>query len=216
MMIYVPDVKVGDKFGKLTFLEMAGRDEKSRQWKWLMKCDCGNTKVVMGCNVRHGKTTSCGCHQKARTSETMKTHGKSGSMIHSIWKGMRQRCYNEKNPNYENYGGRGIEMCPSWKESFESFYKDMGDPPSEFHSLDRIDNDLGYYPDNVRWATDQTQILNRRVTVRIESEDGKLPLKTACLKYGMNYYKAYDLIVRRKMDAKSVIGLLRTSKEPAV
>ena len=121
---------------------------------YLFKCECGNDKVATAINVRANRVKSCGCLSKK--------HGKFGTNIYSVWDGMKSRCYYEKNENYPNYGGRGIKVCDRWKNSFENFYKDMGDKPSAKHQLDRIDNDGDYDPSNCRWVTPSENCLNRR------------------------------------------------------
>lgn len=215
MMQYIPDTKVGEKFGRLTFLGLSHRCAKSRQWFWRVKCDCGAEKVVMGANVRHGKTNSCGCYQKDRASESHKTHGKSGTMLHTIWKNMKQRCYNIKNERYVDYGGRGIVMSDSWRNDFNAFSNDVGEPPSPSHSLDRIDNDKGYCKENVRWATDKMQVNNRRNSIWVK-HNGDSPLSGECERLGVNYYRAYDMIVRRKIDPTTAFEMLKNSKETPI
>ena len=144
---------IGIKYNKLTAIKELGTN-KSRHKMYLFKCECGNDKVATAINVRANRVKSCGCLSKK--------HGKFGTNIYSVWAGMKSRCYYEKNENYPNYGGRGIKVCDRWKNSFENFYKDMGDKPSAKHQLDRIDNDGDYDPSNCRWVTPSENCLNRR------------------------------------------------------
>src|SRR3990172_12196315 len=90
------------------------------------------------------------------------THGMKYFHEYKVWEGLKQRCNNINNPGYNNYGGRGIKLCSSWNNSFESFYKDMGNCP-EGCSIDRINNDEGYYKSNCRWTTRRIQNLNQRL-----------------------------------------------------
>ena len=144
---------IGVKYNKLTAIKELGTN-KSRHKMYLFKCECGNDKVATAINVRANRVKSCGCLSKK--------HGKFGTNIYSVWAGMKSRCYYEKNENYINYGARGIKVCERWKNSFENFYKDMGDKPSAKHQLDRIDNDGDYDPSNCRWVTPSENCLNRR------------------------------------------------------
>jgi hypothetical protein len=166
---------VGQRFSRLTVLEFSHSwfDKKGRPKKaiWKCLCDCGTIKDVVGGGLTSGKTQSCGCLNRENTSKTFKTHGMTGSKEHAIWKAMRQRCINPNDAGYEKYGGRGIAVCERWMESFENFYADMSDkPPGK--SLDRIDNEGDYCPENCRWADDIEQANNKRNTVWIPF-DGK-------------------------------------------
>lgn len=133
------------------------------------KCDCGKT-FIRRCDT---PKTSCGCDTKRRMSEsrsrqkpTRTTHGKSKTKAYRVWDAMIQRCCNVSSTSYKNYGGRGITICRRWRESFEMFYQDMGDPPKGM-TIDRVDNSKGYAPDNCEWATASQQARNRRRTIWI-------------------------------------------------
>lgn len=132
---------------------------------WLVKCDCGS-EVRMTTGQLSGRTRSCGCWK--RENGTRLTHGmgrKGGrrSRVYRIWNAMRQRCGNPNQPHYARYGGLGVTVCERW-EKFENFYADMGDPPTDTHSLDRIDPFGNYEPGNCRWATREEQARNTRRT----------------------------------------------------
>lgn len=159
----------GQRFGRLVVLREAGSTPKG-QSKWECICDCGNLSTVTGSNLRKRGTTSCGCKKaenNARAGDRTRTHGLSDSRIYHSWRAMIQRCENPSNPAYPYYGGRGIKVCDRWKV-FEYFLEDMGHPPSSQHSIDRIDNDLGYSAKNCRWATDLEQGRNRRNVWKVE------------------------------------------------
>jgi len=157
----------GMRFGSLTVLNFVESLAGSR--RWLCKCDCGNEKVIRGNALRTGNTKSCGCLLIKVNKEIHKTHGNRYSLEWNIWNGMRQRCYNKKNKSYKNYGGRGIAVCDSWnnRDGFKNFLKDMGFKPTKTHSLDRIDNNGNYCPENCRWATVEEQSCNKRNTIII-------------------------------------------------
>ena len=136
----------GRRFGRLTVLRRAGMNTNAGHALWKCECSCGNVKVVDGQHLRNGHTQSCGCLHQERTGQRFLKHGGSYTLEHASWRAMRQRCSNPKHPAYPEYAGRGITVCERWQNSFEAFFEDMGPKPSPKHSIDRIDGDLGYFP----------------------------------------------------------------------
>lgn len=130
---------------------------------WACLCKCGNTKNIERDALVSGRTKSCGCYHKEQTSKSRLKHGKRHSPEYNSWVGMRDRCYNIKNPKYPRYGERGIGVCSRWlgDMGFVNFYSDMGERPSKNHSLDRIDVNGNYEPTNCRWALPIVQSRNR-------------------------------------------------------
>lgn len=161
---------VGQQFARLTVLSRAGSQNKKTTW--LCRCVCGNEVVVKSDNLKTGNTKSCGCQKRDSTIATMqatkRTHGRSQTTEYRIWVHIKQRCYNEKNAAYSDYGGRGITVCDRWKDSFEAFYADMGPRPDPEMSIDRRDVNGNYTPENCRWATQVEQCSNRRNNHLIE------------------------------------------------
>lgn len=163
-----PDI-IGKKFGKLVVI---GRSENTKQGKakWICKCECGNIKKkpVTTSDLISGKVISCGCYYKTSNKGRNKTHGDTGKRLWNIWMSMKNRCYCESNQEYKNYGGRGITVCEEWKSNYESFKTwAMSHGYSDNLTIDRIDTDKGYFPDNCRWATYQMQENNRRNNLKI-------------------------------------------------
>lgn len=183
---------VGQRFGRLVVLERKGTDifEKAL---WECKCDCGNLTTTTTSLLKSGKTKSCGC-LVFENGKYLKTHGMSRSSEYSIWRGMLDRCYNEKSVAYHRYGGRGITVCDEWRTSFEAFYRDMGPRPSVNHSIDRQRNNEGYKPNNCHWATSLEQSNNRETTLIYEYQGEKKSLMEWCQQLNMKYSLVYHRI----------------------
>lgn len=172
----------GHRYGRLQVIELAGQN-KHNQRMWRCICDCGNTLDVLGFLLRQKQTRSCGCLAKESIANVNKKHGKSGSQIWSIHRSMMDRCYLATSHTYKNYGGRGITVCDRWHD-FENFYADLGDKPAGM-TLERINNQGPYSPDNVRWATYKDQANNRRSNIVLEFQGRKQTMQQWCDEFGL-------------------------------
>lgn len=167
-----PSLTTGERYGRLVALEMVDRDA-NKKVRWRFRCDCGGEIVARVTSVRAGDVKGCGCLSTSPREGWRKPgvgrggrpkHGLSGTPEYNTWVGIRRRCYDPSVFGYSYYGGRGIVVCDRWTgdRGFENFLVDMGQRPSPAHSIDRIDSDGNYCPENCRWATKAQQIQNRR------------------------------------------------------
>lgn len=145
----------GQRFGRLIVIKYVGK------YKYLCRCKCGNKKIIYGYSLIDGTTKSCGCLRKEITAQGSIKHGHCGDKIYKVWDAMIQRCTNPNNRQWKDYGGRGITVCKRWLK-FENFYEDKGKDWEPGLTLERDNNELGYFKDNCYWGTRTEQARNKR------------------------------------------------------
>lgn len=172
---------IGNRYGDLTVLKEAGQDRYNHYCS-LVRCKCGKEYIVPDTELIKGRRTMCfSCLHKTKIQ-----HGKTGERLFIVWQSMKERCYNKKNKNYRHYGGRGIDVCDAWKNSFVAFEQwALANGYDDTLTIDRKNNDLGYSPDNCRWATKAEQANNRRNNHIIEYNGEKYTLREIARKHGL-------------------------------
>lgn len=161
----------GQKFDRLLVIMYTGNLNASKKRMVLCRCDCGVEKEMVASNLVSGMSKSCGCLKVEKFKNRVTTHGMAGKTMYYRWNGMIQRCYNPDHSEYKNYGSRGIKVCDRWRNSVLNYIADLGEPPFKGASVDRINNDGDYNPENCKWSTKKEQSVNRRPT-RLLSYNG--------------------------------------------
>lgn len=179
----------GLKFGRLLVLDVDESKKGKTYWKCL--CECGNIKVVRGDSLQGGKCRSCGCLKKEQDKTNLAahhSHKQSGSQLYEKWQGMKSRCYRPSDKRYDRYGGRGIAVCEEWLHSFSNFYKWAIVSGYECGlTIDRINNDGNYEPNNCRFANTKEQCNNRGSNIMIHFAEREYTLTEICEHFNLTY-----------------------------
>jgi len=200
----------GKKFGDLI---VSGLYKRSKNGKciWECKCKCGNICYKWGDTLRRGKKPSCGCGSSKLISNALKKHGMFGTNIYKRYYSIKNRCYNKRDKNYKNYGARGITMCTDWvdeKNGFLNFYNlAIKNGYKKDLTIDRIDNNKGYYPENCRWVNYKEQVRNRRNSLYLKTNKGKEYLKDFCERVGIKYINFMNSRFRQKKENKGCVRI---------
>ena len=174
--------------------------------KWFCVCDCGNEIEVFTDNLTRNHTKSCGCNKAQFVTNSKLRHGKADgkNKVYTAWHNMKDRCSNQNNKDYINYGGRGISVCETWL-TFERFYKDMGEPPSKKHTLERVDVNGDYSPQNCEWATSSVQRNNQRRSKKYEFQGESHSLIEWCNIKNMPYARLAQRVEKLGWDFERAI-----------
>lgn len=196
----------GQRFGNLTVIKRSERKTPHGDVLWDCICDCGNAKVAASYDLRYGKTSHCGCLTAAHISEKTKRNGHEPKVFYKMWQNMKTRCYNPNYKLYHRYCGRGITVCDEWLHDFSAFRTwCFAHNYSDGLTIDRIDNDKGYSPENCRFATVSEQA-NNRSTNRILTVHGEqLTIAQASKKYGVNQATLRAYCVKRGQNPDDVV-----------
>lgn len=182
---------IGQRFGRLTVIRRDGAN-KNGSATWLCKCDCGNVKVVSGRDLINGDTKSCGCSRR-----TPRKHGMTKTRLYRIWSDMKNRCQNPNNHAYKDYGGRGIVVCGEWSDDFNCFKEwAINNGYSKELTIERLDFNKGYCPDNCTWITLSEQAQNRRRCIFVTIGEKTLNLQQWCNELGIDYKLVHNRIYK--------------------
>jgi len=195
----------GIRFNQLVAIKFTGETKINGNAIWLFICDCGNQLITEGYSVKTGKIKSCKECGKKRAAQASIKHGLSNTPEFRTWAEIKIRCYNIKSTSYERYGARGITMCDRWINSFENFLCDMGRKPSRYHSIDRINNNGDYSPQNCRWASPIEQANNKSNNVVIEHNGIKDTIPGWCRRTGLTYASLRHRILIAKWDIEKAL-----------
>ncbi len=212
----------GEKFFRLTVISEAPSKKGSGGFPiycvWA-QCDCGNKLIVPQYKLRAKHTKSCGCLQqeKARANLPPATHGhsiKTRTAEYNAWSGMKQRCNPKFASNFKHHSGRGITVCERWLNSFENFLADMGKHPGEGFSLDRIDTNGNYEPNNCRWANWETQHRNKRNNRNVIVNNIEMCISQASFLINVNQSKVVRMVKKLGITYQKAVDLLMLIPRP--
>jgi len=198
-------MNIGDTINRLTLIEIDLKS-KDKHKKWICKCECGKIISVRQNQLKQGIVYSCGCYAREKSKLRLLTHGQSRSDLYHVWISMKGRCYSKGNHAYENYGKRGITICEEWKNNFMSFFDWANNNGyKEKLTIERIDNDKDYCPDNCKWISINEQAKNKRNNV-VFLVDGKLKYQAQiCSELNMAH-STFSNRIKRGWDIEKIIN----------
>ncbi|WP_159467997.1 hypothetical protein [Dyadobacter sp. 3J3] len=211
----ITDLK-GKKFGDLEVIKFSGYSN-SKKPQWVCVCSCGKQISVNGADLKAGKSKTCGCKRVSNIIKRCVTHGLSNRVsgknrLYSIWKGIKKRCYNQNEPGYKNYGGRGITMCDEWMDYMNFHLWATGNGYSDILSIERIRVNENYCPDNCKWATTEEQSNNTRRTIFLEHNGIRKPLSYWAKDLGVSRSALWNRLQRMSF-SEAIIKPYRSTKQ---
>lgn len=200
---------INKKYNRLIIKSVIG-EVKGRCSTWLnCQCECGKMKVVRFDYLVNGRTKSCGCYRKdnaRKQSKELETHHLSNTRLFTIHRQMKRRCYDKRVKDYKNYGGRGIKVCDEWLNSLESFANWSYDNGyNDTLTIDRIDNNGNYEPNNCRWVDQYTQQNNRTNNIQVEYQGRIQNISQWSKELNISYSKMYNRIVKKNMTIENIL-----------
>lgn len=176
----------GKRFGKLLAIRKVGKGSRKTPQKWFCVCDCGNTKQITKGSLLRGITKSCGCERKRISRERMTKHGLKKTILYKKWLSMKNRCYNKNSERFKNYGERGICVCDEWRKNFVTFYTWAIENGYKYGlSLERMDVNGNYCPNNCKWIPLKDQVFNKTNTIYLNLFGDKMTVHNASLMFGV-------------------------------
>lgn len=217
------DSLIGKKFGRLTVVDNAGKSKYGARL-WLCQCECGNKTTAQTAQLNNGKKRSCGCLQKEKASEIVflahkenqKYKVSSDSSLYNRWSSMLRRCTSSKDKHFNSYGGRGIRVCDEWQD-FNNFAEwALANGYDDALTIDRIDVNGNYEPNNCRWVTFKEQANNKRKTKYFEHNGKQKTLSQLADEYGINYKLLYERVVIEHWDLERALATPKMTPQQAV
>ena len=187
----------GQTFGHWKVLKRA--DNRKKIVMWLCKCDCGTEKIVQGTSLKNGTSNSCGCHSSRLSENHHKTHGLTNTKLYRVWQRMKNATTNVNNQDYKHYGKKGVMVCSEWFDNFLNFYNwSITNGYKEGLTIDRIDNNGNYEPNNCRWTTQKVQTNNYSKNILLEYDNEIHTIAEWAEIIGIKYTTLYNRLIKFK------------------
>lgn len=202
---------VGKKYGRLLVVKKA--DSIGGHARWLCKCECGNECIVHGSSLKSGNTRSCGCYKRENAKKLYSSVRQNDTHLYAVWNGIKQRCRNKNNDSYHNYGGRGINICDEWANSYETFYEwAIRSGYKRGLEIDRINCDGDYCESNCRFVTKNAQANNKRNVKLYTIDSVTKSLPQWCIQYDKDYYLVRQRVYKLGWQIKEALTIQKHNR----